>query len=96
MLVLGAFQATHRDQHVDVEQFCFRWRAGGRDDTLHDDEATVRRHRLPAVAQDFLRGLVIPVVDDALEQVGGAAARNGLEEVAGNEACAVRQAGLCQ
>ncbi len=50
---------------------------------LDEKQHAVRRHSLAAVDEDGAGLFVVPVMDDALHQVGPAAGRNVLEEVAG-------------
>jgi len=52
---------------------------------LDDRESGCRVHRGPAVPQDRHTAAIIPVVQDALEQIQVAAGGNGSEEVVGHE-----------
>jgi hypothetical protein len=49
-------------------------------DALDDQQPAVRAHRAMAVPEDRESQLVVPVVDDVLQDVGVMGARHGLEE----------------
>jgi len=83
IFALGAFPAAGEDQHCGVQAGGIRTsRALGNDDLDEKDFAS-RGHCCSAVGQDFDRRLVVPVVDDPLQQVGVLAGWHTFGEVAG-------------
>src|SRR6185369_10684112 len=56
-----AFLAAGSHQHVDVQELGPIGLVAGRNDVLDDEHATLWRHGRPAVAQDDLALVIVPV-----------------------------------
>src|SRR5436190_5640680 len=82
-LLLRALASTWHDQHLEVEDLPHARLVARRNHRLDQDDAAVLRQHLPDVRQDQRRLVVVPVMNDVLHDVGVAAGRDGLEEVAG-------------
>ncbi len=82
-LGLGALAGAEQQQHVQVhpDRRGLVLRAL-REDRVDDEHARVLGHRGADGGEDAQRVSVVPVVQDAAEQVGVGAGRDGVEEVA--------------
>ena len=94
VLVERALPTAGRDEHVQVRELrrrrlVRRRRAGARRGAASRPARSPARHAL----QDRDRLLVLPVVDDRLQDVGVAARGNGLEEVAADHLAPLGQLG---
>ena len=76
-----ALAPSSEDEHVDVVRLRGRRRVAVRDNGLDDEHPAVAEPSRPAVSKNAHRAIIVPVVQDELQDVGRSAARNALEEV---------------
>ena len=83
VLFFGSFApAGGQREHHHVPELAVGRLIAGRHHPFDDQHSATVVHRLAAVAQDHRGPLVVPVVDDVLEEVDVAARGNACEEVA--------------
>ena len=61
------------DRHPDVEELAPRRIIAGRDDIVDGEDPPLRIHRLQQFARIFHAGVIVPIVEDVLQDVGIAA-----------------------
>src|SRR6478752_2888314 len=84
VLPLGTFPATGEDQHCGVQAGGIGASCTFRNNDLDEYHCAVRRHSGPAVRQDSDRRVVVPVVNNPLQQVSVCTRWHGFSEVAGH------------
>ena len=98
-LRFGPLTPARADQHVDVVGGGTATRVrlidARRIDALDDHEPRGRPHRPPAGPEKCGRPIVVPVVDDVLEDVGVGTGRHLHEEIAADDRAAVRPPAAC-
>src|SRR3989442_1710013 len=98
VLRFGALAPAGQDQHVEVGEEDSLVELGLlhtlRHDALDEEQRTIRAHRPATVREDRHAALVVPVVDDPLEEIDIPAWRDRLEEAPGHQRYAARDAGL--
>jgi hypothetical protein len=65
----AGFAPTPHDQHVGVDKLDWIRFVAWRDDCLGDQHSSMWRQRISAIPQDRDRRIIIPVVDDFLQNI---------------------------
>src|SRR4029453_1735313 len=77
-----AFLAADGNHHLNVQQLSPFAMVAGRDHRIGDKNSSLLVHGPPAIREDPDAILIVPVVQDVLQDVSIAAVRNRLEEIA--------------
>src|SRR5581483_1698756 len=92
VLLFAPLPPTGIDEHVEVGEFRGRILIGTSEVALEHEDNPVRGHGLPDHAQDCNALLLLPVVQDRLEQICVGSRWNALEEAAADDAAPIAEA----
>ena len=91
VLIGGSLDAAGHGEHQQIHQLAVMRRVPFGQDRLEYENAPLRRNRLAAVAQDFDRLFVRPVVKHVSQDIDIVAVRHLFEEIARDQAASLRQ-----